>query len=275
MSEQREREFAFTDKDFEFLSQLVNTKTGIVLSSHKKDMVYSRLARRLRALKIDTFSEYCSILQGQFSADEMGNLVNAITTNLTKFFREQHHFEHLRDEVLAPMIGTPQRRLRIWSAGCSSGMEPYSISMVLKDRIKSLGQWDAKILATDIDTTMLKTGEEGIYSIEQLSNIPSEYQSYLSKVGNDSISMSPDIRRLITFKQLNLLDKWPMSGPFDAVFCRNVVIYFDKNTQKGIFERMARLVKPNGWLYIGHSESLHKISDDFKLVGRTIYQRLG
>ena len=274
MRQPDEREFAFSESDFRFLSNLANKRTGIVLAEHKKDMVYSRLARRLRALGLTSFSQYCELMQGEGADDEIGNLVNAITTNLTSFFREGHHFDHLRDQVLTPMVAAKQNRLRIWSAGCSAGMEPYSIAMTVKSIFGDSKNCDAKILATDIDTNMLKTGAAGEYAAEQLENIPATYLSDVQKNDKNRIQMSGDLREMIAFKPLNLLESWPMKGPFDAVFCRNVVIYFDKPTQTKLFSRIADLIKPDGWLYIGHSENLFKVCDRFELVGRTIYRKI-
>ena len=266
----QEREFAFSDKEFRFLAEIANKRTGIVLAEHKKDMVYSRLVRRLRALKLGSFSEYCELLQSDAGDDEIGNLVNAITTNLTSFFREGHHFEHLREQLAS---AGKLNRLRIWSAGCSAGMEPYSIAMTVKSAIRDVKSCDARILATDIDTNMLNTGIAGEYASEQYENIPAGYRADVAKKG-DRIRMSDELKSLIAFKQLNLLEHWPMQGPFDAVFCRNVVIYFDKPTQAKLFARMADLLKPRGWLYIGHSENLFKVCDRFELLGRTIYRKV-
>jgi len=272
-----DREFSFSDKEFRFLAELANKRTGIVLAEHKKDMVYSRLVRRLRVLKLKSFAEYCDLVQGENGAEEIGNLVNAITTNLTSFFRESHHFEHLRTAVLAPLVAkSPSpKRLRIWSAGCSAGMEPYSVAMTIKPTLKDLKAWDAKILATDIDTNMLDKGIAGEYAIEQYENIPANYRGdVMQNKKADTIHMSDELKNLIAFKPLNLLESWPMKGPFDAVFCRNVVIYFDKPTQTKLFNRIADLIKPEGWLYIGHSENLFKVCDRFELVGRTIYRKV-
>ena len=270
-----EREFSFSEREFRFLADLANKRTGIVLAEHKKDMVYSRLVRRLRALGLKSFAGYCELMQGPEGDDEIGNLVNAITTNLTSFFREGHHFEHLHDQVLLPLAATKTKRLRIWSAGCSAGMEPYSIAMTVKSAFKDLKSWDAKILATDIDTNMLNRGMAGEYATEQYENIPANYRGDVTQNKKaDTIQMSDDLKALISFKSLNLLEGWPMKGPFDAVFCRNVVIYFDKQTQAKLFNRMADLIKPNGWLYIGHSENLFKVCDRFELLGRTIYRKV-
>lgn len=270
-----DREFSFSDKEFQFLANLANKRTGIVLAEHKKDMVYSRLVRRLRALHLSSFAEYCELFETEAADEEIGNLVNAITTNLTSFFREHHHFEHLHDQLVILAKEQPSnKRLRIWSAGCSSGMEPYSIAMTVRSAIKDITSWDARILATDIDTNMLDTGMRGEYQNEQFKNIPQAYHRDVSDNTDGYIQMSDAVRSLIAFKQLNLLESWPMKGPFDIIFCRNVVIYFDKPTQAKLFDRMANLLKPEGWLYIGHSENLFKVCDRFDLVGRTIYQKL-
>lgn len=272
-----DRPFAFTQQDFEFLASLVYDKTGIVLAGHKRNMVYSRLSRRLRELKLETFRAYIDYVSGPAQGEEIGHLVNAITTNLTSFFREAHHFEHLREKVLEPLLSGTRgdRRLRIWSAGCSSGAEPYSIAMVLAACLEKHSGWDAKILATDIDTNMLDRGSAGRYRIQDFNSIPQPYRKYceqMKRAGEEGIIMKPAIRKLVHFRRLNLLEKWPVKGPFDIIFCRNVVIYFDKKTQTELFARYRRVIRDDGYLYIGHSENLFKVSDKFKLEGKTIYR---
>lgn len=269
-----EREFEFSAQDFKFLAKLVKDHTGIVLGDHKHDMVYSRLARRLRQLGIPTFKDYCDMLSGNEGDSELGNLVNAITTNLTSFFRENHHFEHLAQEVLKPLAAKGEKRLRIWSAGCSIGAEPYSLAMTITKAIPDLSKWDARILATDIDTNVLAVGQAGVYNIEQYEKIPQQYRDLAKQIDANRMEVNPRLKDLIAFKQLNLLHEWPIKGPFDAIFCRNVVIYFDKDTQKILFDRYADLLKPNGWLYIGHSENLHNVCDRFQLTGRTVYRKI-
>lgn len=270
------REFEFSDRDFRSIVDIVKEKTGIKLADHKRNMVYSRLAKRLRELKFRSFDQYIDFLQGEDGETETGNFVNAITTNLTSFFREPHHFDNLKEhlkEIIAR--NSAKKRIRIWSAASSSGQEPYSIAMTVCDAISNLSQWDAKILATDIDTNMLDKCRQGSYKTEMLEDIPPEYQKkYTVKSGKDNIIMADSIKKLLTFKQLNLLHEFPMKGPFDFIFCRNVVIYFDKPTQVDLFNRMADILKPNGLLYIGHSESLFKVSDRFELVDRTTYRRI-
>jgi chemotaxis protein methyltransferase CheR len=273
MNAAEKREFVFTDKDFSFISDLVYKTTGIVLAAHKRDMVYSRLTRRLRALGMNDFAAYCSYIQGPAKNDEMGNLVNAITTNLTRFFREGHHFNHLEAE-LDKLLKNGQKRLRIWSAGCSTGAEPYSIACVLAQVLennKNISGIDAKILATDIDTNMINQGRAGVYKASELQDIPKKYHKYASIEG-EQMEMSDKLKELIIFNPLNLLEQWPMKGKFDIIFCRNVVIYFDKPTQRILFDRYAKMLNKGGWLYIGHSENLFDVCDKFALQEKTVYR---
>jgi chemotaxis protein methyltransferase CheR len=276
-----QKEFPFTMKEFRYLSSIVYDQTGIVLKDHKINMVYSRLARRLRELGLKSFADYCRLLEGEGGAAESGVFINAITTNLTKFFRESHHFDHLADTALAETVAngdkTGNRRLRIWSAGCSSGEEPYSIAMTLLARVPRLGAWDAKILATDLDTAMVARGKSGTYPKGDLENVPAQYRKRFFTLSDDRSQAvaGNTLRQLITFKQLNLLKPWPMKGPFDAIFCRNVMIYFDEETKTRLIARYAKMLKPGGWLYIGHSETLLDTAGAFQLNGRTIYRRSG
>ncbi len=266
-----DREFAFSDAQFDFLAGLANRVTGIVLAANKKDMVYGRLVRRLRALHLPGFDDYCTLLQSSGGEAEMGQLVNAVTTNLTRFFREPHHFEALQDQA-RQLSALGKTRLRIWSAGCSSGMEPYSLAISLAAlKLKNV---DIKILATDIDTGMLDTASAGIYTDDDVAAVPDAYKNCFEKNGTGRVRIAENIRRMIKFNRLNLLETWPMKGPFDAIFCRNVVIYFDRDTKSTLFDRMADLMTPEGLLYIGHSENLHGVTDRFAPAGRTIYRRL-
>jgi chemotaxis protein methyltransferase CheR len=269
------REYAFSDHDFRFLAEIANSKTGIVLNEQKRDMVYSRVSRRLRALGLTAFSQYCDLLKTKEGDAELGNLVNAITTNLTHFFREKHHFEHLQQEVLMPLQASDARRVRIWSAGCSSGMEPYSIALTMQHALRNVERWDARILATDIDTNMLAAGEQGQYALAEYDNIPQVMREHVvCRTREETMQMADSLKRLIAFKYLNLLEPWPMRGKFDAIFCRNVVIYFDKETQAVLFNRMAEMLEIGGWLYIGHSENLTHVCNRFELMGRTIYRKV-
>lgn len=276
MSNSDYQEFAFSKDEFSFISDLVYEKIGIVLGDHKKNMVYGRLSKRLRKLGLTSFQDYIAKLKDDVNEEELTQLMNAITTNVTSFFRESHHFEHLK-KVLADIIADIRKgqRVRIWSAGCSCGMEPYTIASVLCDMIPNIEQYDVKILATDIDQKMLEVSKKGQYGIEQLNNVPDNFKhKYTMNIDKDTFDISDKLKKLVVFKRLNLLHEWPMKGPFDVIFCRNVVIYFDNETQSVIFDKYADLLKKDGWLYIGHSETLMNISERYKLHGKSIYQKL-
>ncbi len=270
-------DFVFTDKDFKFIATLIGEHAGIVLGEIKRDLVYGRLVKRLRALGMKKFSDYCAYLDNGSNKVEFEEFVNALTTNLTSFYRESHHFDYLQDEILTRLMREPGRKsLRIWSAGCSTGPEPYSIAMTVADTVPA--DWDVKILATDIDTKVLATAASGIYELDLANRgLTSDRLKRWTMRGKgeraNQIKMRPELSAMITFRQLNLLEAWPMKNQFDIVFCRNVVIYFDKSTQEKLFDRFANQIHPNGHLIIGHSESLNKVCDRFKLVGKTIYQR--
>lgn len=269
---------AITSQDFERLRTLVADHAGIQITSDKRELLYNRLRKRIRALGIETFSEYCDLLESNGN-DEFETFINAMTTNLTSFFRESHHFDYLEAEVLPPLVQRKPGRVRIWSAGCSTGPEPYSVAMVVREALARSGGCDIRILATDLDSQVLKTAAAGVYPEEQVEKIDwRRYGKWIIR-GEDSnagmVRMKPELRELIAFKQLNLLQPWPMKGPLDIIFCRNVVIYFDKDTQRMLFDRMADLMAPGGHLFIGHSESLHRVSERFELLGKTIYRKIG
>lgn len=273
----KEKEFRLTDKDFNLISKIVGERTGIVLSPGKRDMVYSRLTRRLRTLGLTHFRDYCDIIQSGDEA-ELLEFTNAITTNLTSFFREKHHFDYLADTVLPELRKkNVNKKIRIWSAGCSSGEEPYTLAITIKENIPA--NWDVKILATDLDTNMVARGKSGVYEESRLTGLSkSQLKKWVRRGrGNQQgmVRMSDSLREMITFKQLNLMHEWPLKGPFDVIFCRNVVIYFDKDTQRVLFDRYANLLDQEAHLFIGHSESLHNVTNRFKLLGKTIYQKTG
>jgi chemotaxis protein methyltransferase CheR len=273
----RTREFEFSRADFLVLRDMVKKLAGIDLADSKEDMVYSRISRRLRSLGLRTFAQYCELLESGDSS-ELAEFCNAMTTNLTAFFREGHHFDYLRSHVLAPRLAGPKaaRRVRIWSAGCSSGEEAYSIAMTVCETIPDRRGWDVKILATDIDSRMLALAKQGSYSQDRVKGLTSERLArfFENAPGEQRLfSIKPEVARLVTFKQLNLMHDWPMSGPFDAIVCRNVVIYFDKHTQRQLFARMAQLQRRDDLLFLGHSETLFKVSTDYELIGKTVYRR--
>jgi len=269
------REFVMTGRDFETIRNIVSERTGIVLSDGKRDMVYGRLVRRLRVLGLSGFGEYCDLID-KGDESELSEFINAITTNLTAFFREIHHFEFLEKELL-PFImeNKKERKLRIWSAGCSSGEEPYSIAMVVRETVPN--DWDVKILATDLDTNMVNKASLGVYDEGRVSGIDKKRLKRWVRNGRGTnsgmIRMSDELRNIITFKQLNLMHGWPFKGPFDFIFCRNVVIYFNKDTQRILFNRFADLLPDMGHIFIGHSESMFNVCDRFKLLGKTIYKK--
>jgi chemotaxis protein methyltransferase CheR len=267
------REFAFSDADFKFLSQLAYEHAGIVLSEAKRNLVYGRLSRRLRILKLNTFREYREYISGQDA--EVQNFINSISTNHTKLFRESHHFDHFRAHVVKPLAQNAQsQRLRIWSAGCSSGEEPYTIAAVIARDVSNLGRHDVRLLATDIDTDILTKAARGEFSVNAVEDVPKEYEEFFPLTESQNTVMVPEqLRSMIAFRQLNLLGPWPFKGLFDVIFCRNVMIYFDAPTKQALVERFTKQLKPGGWLYIGHSESLYGSHPGIKLMGRTIYRR--
>ncbi len=275
---QRLREFAFQEEDFQALRALVKSLTGIHLTEQKRELVYGRLTRRLRALRLRSFAEYRELLSRD--ERELAELCNAITTNLTSFFREPHHFQYLREQWLAPLAaeGCGARRLRIWSAACSSGEEPYSIAMTVLENLPSPERWDVRILATDLDSEVLERAQRGVYPLERLNGVSAERQARffheLREGRTAGRQIASEVAALVKFKQLNLMQSLPMKGPLDVVFCRNVVIYFDKDTQRDLFARISRLQRSGDLLFLGHSESLFKVSESYALIGKSIYRRI-
>lgn len=274
-----QREFTFSDADFRDLAQFAYKYAGIALADSKRNLVYSRLSRRLRALGLSSFREYREYLAANDS--ELEGFINAISTNLTKFFREAHHFDHFRTHVAVPFArgggAAASRRLRVWSAGCSTGEEAYTIAVVLKREIRDVKRHDVRILATDIDTDVLSKGIGGEYPISSIEEVPKTYREYFQPADGNrnatTIAIGAEVRSLITFRRLNLIEPWPFSGKFDAIFCRNVMIYFDAATKSRLVERFTQQLRPGGWLFIGHSESLIGLHPGLQLVGRTIYRR--
>ncbi|MBI5617428.1 MAG: protein-glutamate O-methyltransferase CheR [Gammaproteobacteria bacterium] len=272
------REFAFTDQHFQYLRRLVAQHAGISLTAAKRELVYGRITRRIRALGLSGFDAYCEILEHDPDT-EIGQFINAITTNLTAFFRENHHFEFLGGTVVPDLYRrSTVPRIRIWSAGCSTGEEPYSIAMTLLEAQPAGRTADVAILATDIDTNVIATGAAGVYDNSRVEGIGAERlrRWFMSGTGGNAgrVRVRDELKRIIQFKPLNLMGAWPMKGPFDVIFCRNVVIYFDKETQRRLFNRYADLLAPHGQLVIGHSESLYNVSERFELTGRTIYRKI-
>lgn len=275
-----EKEFVLTDKDFSYISQVIGERCGIDLPETKRELIYGRLAKRLRKLGLKNFKDYCDRLESG-DEEEFTNFVNAITTNVTSFYREKHHFEFLESKLFPELILKQKHvirpRLRIWSAGCSSGKEPYTIAMVLKESIPNLDDWDVKILATDLDSNILETARKGIYSIDHLDEIPQKSRQRWLKIGYGSnegaFKICDEVMQMISFRQLNLLSMWPMQGLFDFIFCRNVTIYFDTDNRINVVNRFADQLVKDGHLFVGHSESLFGLTHRFQPVGRTIHQK--
>jgi chemotaxis protein methyltransferase CheR len=266
------KEFNFTRSDFERVRALIYQRAGISLADSKQEMVYSRLARRLRATGIVSFERYLDDLEAGRLGEEWESFTNALTTNLTSFFRESHHFPLLAEHVKK----LRDQPITIWCSASSTGEEPYSIAMTVCEAFNTLSP-PVQIIATDIDTNVLTVGSNGVYGIERLDKMAPERAKrfFLRGKGEQEgmVRVRPELRQLVTFKQLNLLaDKWPVSGPFDVIFCRNVMIYFDKGTQRKILSRFVPLMKPHALLFAGHSENFLYVSDSLKLRGKTVYE---
>jgi len=266
------KEFNFTRSDFERVRALIYQRAGISLAESKQEMVYSRLARRLRATGIDSFGRYLDDLEAGRLGEEWESFTNALTTNLTSFFREAHHFPLLAEHLKKLHDGP----ITIWCSASSTGEEPYSIAMTACEAFNTLTP-PVQIIATDIDTNVLTTGANGVYGIERLDKMaPERARRFFLRGRGEQEGLArvrPELRQLVTFRQLNLLgDKWPLTGQFDVIFCRNVMIYFDKATQRKILSRFVPLMKPHALLFAGHSENFLYVSDALKLRGKTVYE---
>lgn len=269
--------YAFSTADFDWVRRKIKTASGIDLGDGKQDLVYGRMSRRLRALGLSSFKAYRELLDGPDGQRELVEFVNVLTTNVTAFFRERHHFDRLGTEVIAWLRGRGQR-VRGWSAGCSSGEEPYSIAMTLLDGLGvERSSWDVRILATDLDTSMVEQGAAGVYPIERLEGVPVPLRQRYFYRGRGRKSgyarVKPPVADLVRFRQLNLMERWPMRGPFDFIFCRNVMIYFDRPTRESLVRRYAERLAPGGYLFIGHSESVEDALDLLVPIGQTTYRR--
>lgn len=253
-------EYVMTAEDFRRITTMLHADSGIVMNDSKATLVYSRLAKRLRALGLENFRSYCALVAGAEGVDERQRMLSALTTNLTRFFREPHHFEHLRTQVLPSLVAALRKggKARIWSAACSNGAEPYSIAMTLLSVMPDAPDYDVKVLATDIDFRMIEAGRCGVYEAEQVRDTPRELRDRWMVPGKEdggSVWEAGDaMRELVAFRELNLIGTWPMRGRFDAIFCRNVAIYFDESTQNEIWRRFTGHLAPGAPLYIGHSE---------------------
>jgi chemotaxis protein methyltransferase CheR len=269
-------DFALSDQEFDRVKARLYAEAGIALSDSKRTLVVSRLSRLLRLLNLGSFTAYIDYLERQADAAARQEFINALTTNLTRFWREEHHFEHLTGYVGQLMKARPtasEQRLRIWSAGCSTGQEAYTIALSLLEAYPELKRWDFRVLATDIDTRVVAEGAAGVYAATELAGLTPARARLFEPYGDGRIRVPAQVRDLVQFKVLNLVNgPWPMRGPFDAIFCRNVAIYFDKPTQTEMFSRLGELLAPGAFLYIGHSENPGSGASRFRGVGKTVYQ---
>jgi chemotaxis protein methyltransferase CheR len=271
-------EFALSRGDFQRIAGMIYADAGISLSEGKAALVYARLAKRLRALRMDAFRDYCDLVASPQGAAERQEMLTALTTNVTKFFREPHHFEHLKTQVLAPYAAQGARgRLRLWSAACSTGQEPYTIAFALLTAWPDAASHDVRILATDIDRKVLATAEAGVYGEAQMEGLNADVRRrFFEPAGAGQFRVVEPVRKLVAFRPLNLVESWPMQGQFQAIFCRNVVIYFDEATQQRVWEKFAPLLAPDAALYIGHSERVTgPAAALLRNDGVSTYRRLG
>lgn len=269
-------EFPFTTADFRAIADLLYKASGIHLADAKATLVYSRIAKRVRKLGLDSFRAYCDLLRSDPDHPEHAAMLSALTTNVTRFFREPHHFEHMAAELLPPLLARAKAggRVRLWSAGCSAGHEPYTMAMTLLDALPDAARHDVRILATDIDPLVVDHARRGVYNNGDVEPIaPGLRSKFLTKDGTASWKVTPALAEIITFGTLNLMEPWPMKGKFDAIFCRNVAIYFDEPTQMRLFSRFAEHLMPDGRLYIGHSE--RSLVPELVSAGLTIYRLKG
>jgi chemotaxis protein methyltransferase CheR len=278
-----EGEFLLTDEDFGTIARLLYQDSGIALPPSKSALVYSRLAKRLRALGLASFKDYCGFISGASGAGERMTMLAALTTNVTHFFREAHHFDHLRTHVLPPLLRKAKDggRVRVWSAGCSNGHEPYSIAMTVLALMPDAAEYDVRILASDIDPNVVAFGRAGLYDAETLEPVPREMRRRWFRPSGEAdaqgrmlFEVADEMRDLVSFRELNLNGDWPMSGRFNAVFCRNVTIYFDVPTRERMWNRFCDFLEPNGWFYMGHSERLTgPATERLAYSGTTAYRR--
>ena len=264
-----------TDREFHKISAMMYDLCRLNLHEGKKALVQARLNKRLRMLGIDSYTEYLAYVKDEPTGRELVTLVNTLTTNLTYFFREKDHFDYLEKEVLAKLDARNASRLRIWSAGCSSGEEAYTMGMVLRETVPDVDRMNALILGTDISTGMLARARQGCYSLERFRDTPSALRDkyFLRQLDRQEkiYQAKPELTRLIRFRYLNLMEPWPMHSGFDVIFCRNVMIYFDKETQRDLIRRFYDALNPGGVFMVGHSESLTGVHHDFRYVRPTIY----
>ena len=269
-------DYTITPKEFENFRALIYQECGISLNESKKTLLVSRLSKRLRTLELDSFQAYYDMVAGETEGEEFTLLLDLVSTNKTDFFREPKHFDFLREQILPTLQST--RRVRIWSSASSSGEEPYTIAMTLYDSVPDPERWDFKILASDISTRVLARAASGIYEDERVRDLPKDVveRHFLRGKGERAgmIKVKPHLIEMVRYRRINLMDEaFPVKEPLDLIFCRNVMIYFDRPTQAQLVTKFYRYLKPGGYLFIGHSESLQRLDQPFKAIAPTIYQK--
>lgn len=267
-------ESGLSDRDFRRIAAIAHDAAGLMIPESKAAMVRSRLAKRMRKLALDDIGAYLDRVEGG-DGPELREMISVLTTNVTSFYRESHHFDLMTKDIVSGLREKAERgeRVRLWSAGCSTGAEPYTMAMTLLEHSPTFQRSDTRILATDIDRAILAVGKSGVYTPERVQGLPpAERARYFKPLDNGTYEALPSIRRLITFRELNLISSWPMTGLFDIIFCRNVTIYFDEATQTDIWTRFFHCLAPGGWLFVGHSE---RVPDavGFQSAGNTVYRK--
>ena len=269
-------DYGITSDEFNRFRTLIYDESGISLGDQKQTLLASRLSKRLRDLGLTTFTEYYEQVTGDTTKEEFTRMLDLISTNKTDFFREPKHFDFLRERILPELAG--EKRIRIWSSACSTGEEPYTIAMTLYEGVDDPQRWDFKVLASDLSTRVLAKAASGLYEAERVRDVPPEVvrRHFLRGRGESEglLKVKPHLASMIQFRRLNLMDdRFPIKSPLDLIFCRNVMIYFDRPTQEQLVNKFYRYLKPGGHLFIGHSESLQWVEHPFKVVGPTIYRK--
>jgi chemotaxis protein methyltransferase CheR len=270
--------YTISDQEFQAFRTLVYQKAGIALAPAKRTLLVSRLSKRMHTLGLETFQAYYDCVTGEAGAEELTRCLDLISTNVTHFFREPVHFDFLREQVLPSLAD--QQRIRVWSAACSSGEEPYSIAVTCVESVANPAQWDCKILASDLSTRVLARAADAVYDHDLVSKLPPDIvrRHFLRGRGAESrtVKVKPHLREMVVFRQINLMDaRYPIRTPLDVIFCRNVMIYFDRDTQEQLVAKFHQYLKPGGYLFTGHSESLQRLDHPFHYVAPTIYQKEG
>lgn len=271
------RDVEYEGRDFVRIADLLCRLSGIRMPASNEALVFSRLARRVRTAGFGRFEDYIDHVSRAENRDECSEMVAALTTNTTRFFREDYHYDILARDVVPRLADTARSggRVRLWSAGCSSGEEVYSLAAVILAHFPDAAEHDLRILATDINSAVLDVAARGVYPSASRDAVPSAYRVFADNAVEGDLAVRPDLKALITFRYMNFVEPWPVRGPFDAIFCRNVMIYMEEDTQQKVWAALAEVMRPGGYLFIGHSERIGpEFRDRFELVGKTTFRRI-